>query len=91
MVVHEGAGLRVSRRIADIGRGLWRRGRLWLMMVVIVAVVIGACWVMLVAASRHADRGCSARCSQFEGGMVAGGSRQVYLVVWGGEQRGARG
>jgi len=55
------------------------------MVVVIAAVVIGAWWVMLVTASRHADRGCSAQCSQFEGGMVAGGSRQVYLVVSGGE------
>ena len=85
MRVHEWAGLRISRRITDIDRGLWRRGRLWLMVVVIAAVVIGAWWVMLVTASRHADRGCSAQCSQFEGGMVAGGSRQVYLVVSGGE------
>jgi hypothetical protein len=54
-------------------------------MVVIAAVVIGACLVMLVTAFGHADRNCSVRCSQFEGGMVAGGSRQVYLVFWGGQ------
>jgi hypothetical protein len=84
MVVHEWAGLRVSRQIAGAGQGLWRCGRLWVV-VVAAAVVIGACLVMLVTVSAHADRACTARCSQFEGGMVAGGSRQVYLVVSGGE------
>jgi len=43
MMVHEWAGLRVSRRIAGAGRGVWRRGRLWV--VVAVAVVAGACLV----------------------------------------------
>ena len=84
MVVHEWAGLRVSHRISGVGRGLWRRDRLWVMVVVVTAVVIGACFVMLVTASGHADRGCSAQCSQFEGGMVAGDSRPVYLVFSGG-------
>ena len=83
MVVNEWAGLRVTRRIAGVGRSVWQRGRLWV--VVAAAVVIGVCLVVLVTAYGHADRGCSARCSQFEGGMVAGGSRQVYLVVSGGE------
>jgi hypothetical protein len=58
------------------------------MAVVIAAVVIGviaACWVMLVTASENAYRGCSVRCAQFEGGWVAGGGRQVYLVFWGGQ------
>jgi hypothetical protein len=58
---------------------------LWLTLVVIAAVVIGACLVMLVTASGDADRNCSVRCSQFEGGMVAGGSRQMYLVFSGGQ------
>jgi len=82
MMVRERAGLRVSRRIAGAGRGWWRRG--WLWVVVGVAVVAGAWLVMLATASGHADRGCTARCAQFEGGMVAGGSRQVYLVFWRG-------
>ena len=82
MMVHESAGLRVSRRIAGAGRGVWRRGRLWI--VVAVALVAGAFLVMLVTASGHADHGCTARCSQYEGGMVAGGSQQVYLVFSGG-------
>ena len=84
MVMREWAGLRVSRRAAGPGRDLRRWGRLWLM-VLIAAVVTGACLVMFVIASGHADRGCSARCSQFEGGMVAGGSRQAYQVVRGGQ------
>jgi len=63
---------------------------LWLVVVVAAAVVTGACLVMLVAASAHADRTCTARCSQFEGGMVAGDSRQVYLVFWGGQPEGLR-
>jgi hypothetical protein len=85
MVVHERAGLRVSRQIAGADQGLWRRGRLWVVVVVAAAVVIGVCLVMLVIVSGHADRACTARCSQFEGGMVAGGGRQVYLVFWGGQ------
>jgi len=59
MVMHEKAGL-------------WRRGRLWVVVVVAAAVVIGACLVMLVTVSAHADHACTAQCSQFEGGMVAG-------------------
>ena len=81
MMVHEWAGWRVPRRIAGAGRGVWRRGRWWV--VVAVALVAGACLVMLVTTSGHADHGCTARCSQYEGGMVAGGSQQVYLVFSG--------
>jgi hypothetical protein len=69
--------------MASIGRDLRRRGRLGV--VAAVAVVIGACSIMLAAAPAQANGACTAKCSQYQGGMVAGGSQQVYRVFSAGQ------